>query len=157
MIKEFQGKYRFLSNFWMAPIVLFGSGTDGKPDDIAFSVEHAYQALKADNEEDYFKVLRAASPGEAKRLGKTIKIVSTWEESKLGIMSVLVQSKFEQHEELRKMLLETGDEELVEGNKWHDNYWGKCYCPKCDGWTGENKLGILLMAIRKEYKDKRDT
>jgi len=49
--------------------------------------------------------------------------------------------------DLKIMLLETGDAYLVEGNWWHDCYWGVCYCDKCMG-TGQNKLGDFLMAVR---------
>lgn len=35
-------------------------------------------------------------------------------------------------------------EELIEGNYWHDTYWGVC-----EG-VGENHLGKLLMEIRNE-------
>ena len=31
-------------------------------------------------------------------------------------------------EPLRSQLINTGDEELVEGNHWCDNYWGDCTC-----------------------------
>lgn len=49
---------------------------------------------------------------------------------------------------LKKKLLETGDAELIEGNYWHDNTWGQCYCPRCKNKIGENHLGKLLMKIR---------
>lgn len=36
----------------------------------------------------------------------------------------------------------TGNEMLVEGNNWHDKFWGVC------GGEGENHLGKMLMHIR---------
>ena len=42
---------------------------------------------------------------------------------------------------LKERLLKTGKEELVEGNTWHDNYWGNCTCEKCKNIAGQNKLG----------------
>ena len=42
----------------------------------------------------------------------------------------------------------TGLEEIVEGNYWHDNYWGNCTCDKCKNIEGQNKLGKILMKIR---------
>ena len=47
---------------------------------------------------------------------------------------------------LAKLLAETGEQELVEYNPWHDTYWGVC-----DG-VGQNKLGKLLMKVRGELK-----
>ena len=37
---------------------------------------------------------------------------------------------------------------LIEGNTWHDNYWGDCSCNRCKSKSGENMLGILLMELR---------
>ena len=50
--------------------------------------------------------------------------------------------------ELRDKLLETGDSVLIEGNTWHDNYWGNCSCAKCKDIEGKNMLGRLLMQVR---------
>ena len=46
------------------------------------------------------------------------------------------------------MLLLTGGAELIEGNHWHDNFWGICTCDKCWDKRQENQLGKLLMKIR---------
>ena len=43
-------------------------------------------------------------------------------------------------------LVETGTEELVEGNDWGDTYWGVCKG------TGKNMLGKILMEVREELK-----
>ena len=56
---------------------------------------------------------------------------------------------------LKEKLLATGNEKLEEGNWWHDNFWGNCYCPKCKNIEGVNKLGKLLMLLRKELKDEQ--
>jgi predicted NAD-dependent protein-ADP-ribosyltransferase YbiA (DUF1768 family) len=40
------------------------------------------------------------------------------------------------------LLAATSPAELIEGNTWHDTFWGVC-----DG-IGENNLGRLLMKIR---------
>ena len=53
--------------------------------------------------------------------------------------------------DLKRMLIETGDEELIEGNNWHDNFFGSCYCDRC-GNKGENNLGKILMKIRNNIK-----
>ena len=56
-----------------------------------------------------------------------------------------------------KFILDTGNEELIEGNWWHDNFWGSCNCEKCkerfpNG--GLNTLGNLLMKIGRRNKMK---
>ena len=54
--------------------------------------------------------------------------------------------KFSQSEELKKKLLDTGDQELIEGNYWNDTFWGVC-----EG-KGQNHLGKILMQIREELR-----
>jgi len=136
MIKEFQGQYRWLSNFWPSPFVLDG---------IHFpTVEHGYQAYKASDGQEFVRILDARSPGEAKRLGKRVKLRMNWEAIKDGVMLALVRAKFEQNPDLAAKLIATGDEELVEGNTWGDTYWGVCRG------VGQNKLGKILMNVRQE-------
>ena len=60
----------------------------------------------------------------------------------------VVRAKFDQHPDLAQKLLETGDEELVEGNTWGDRYWGVC------GGKGKNMLGKILMRVREELRRK---
>jgi predicted NAD-dependent protein-ADP-ribosyltransferase YbiA (DUF1768 family) len=55
-----------------------------------------------------------------------------------------------QDPKLRAMLLATGNEELIEGNTWHDNTWGDCSCDACKDIEGKNMLGKLLMKVRDE-------
>jgi hypothetical protein len=42
---------------------------------------------------------------------------------------------------------------LIEGNWWHDNFYGSCTCNKCVN-KGENNLGKILMKIREELLEK---
>jgi N-glycosidase YbiA len=57
-----------------------------------------------------------------------------------------VRAKFRQHDELRELLLSTGDEEIVE-HTTNDAYWA-------DGGDGGglNMLGKILMEIRAELR-----
>jgi predicted NAD-dependent protein-ADP-ribosyltransferase YbiA (DUF1768 family) len=75
------------------------------------------------------------TPGEAKKLARKLTaqgyLRKDWEQASLGIMEGLVRQKFSLYPTLREKLLATGDEELVEGNYWHDNFWGACSCRKC--------------------------
>ena len=67
-------------------------------------------------------------------------------------MCDILKIKFEDTA-LQDMLLNTGDAYLVEGNSWHDNYWGICLlksCPRCDDKKGRNKLGVFLMELREQ-------
>lgn len=59
-------------------------------------------------------------------------------------MEDIVRDKFTRNEDLKAMLLATGDEGLIEGNWWGDTFWGECKG------QGENHLGRILMKIRRE-------
>ena len=139
-IKGFRGERRFLSNFYQ-PAEVFGYRT----------VENAYQAGKCENKGLRGK-FKNISPGEAKQLGRRTALREDWEEIKLGVMLSLLKEKFTKHPKLRELLLATGDEELVEWNTWHDNFWGICTCSKCASGIhqSENHLGKLLMQIRRD-------
>lgn len=132
-ISSFTGDYRWLSNFHPCRIedggVEFGS------------VEAAYQSNKADNLDD-FLLFADLTPGQAKRLGREIKIRSDWDDIKVMVMHRLLIEKFWHHVNLRELLLNTGDLELIEGNNWGDTFWGVC------NGVGENMLGKLLMNVR---------
>lgn len=65
-IDDFNGPYRFLSNFHSASV---------RYDGIVFpTAEHAFQAQKAVRPEDLRLILGAPTPSEAKRLGHTVQI-----------------------------------------------------------------------------------
>ncbi len=132
-IDNFSGEFEFLSNF-------YGEG---------ITVEHKYQASKTFDTEWQVMIMRAETPGRAKRLGRKAPIRSDWEESKVQIMFDLVREKFKDPI-LKTKLIDTFPTELIEGNKWHDNFWGKCSCMKCRGTKQLNMLGFVLMTIRGE-------
>ncbi len=138
MISSFRDEYFFLSNFYPVEIKLDGI--------VYPNAESAFQAQKTLNVEERRKFSMLKNPVQAKRLGRKVKLRDDWEEVKLDIMTEVVSQKFLQHPHLIEMLLQTGDEELVEGNKWGDRFWGVCKG------KGENHLGKILMKIRDAYK-----
>jgi ribA/ribD-fused uncharacterized protein len=140
MITEFKDEYRFLSNFNSSPIVWKGTNWP--------TVEHAYQAAKTNDVSQRLTIQHAATPGKAKRLGRAVTLRKDWDTEKVPIMKVLVRKKFTQNIGLRMLLFITADEELAEGNHWHDNFWGNCLCNKCEHIKGKNMLGKILMEVR---------
>lgn len=132
MISAFRGRYDFLSNFYPG-----GRRT----------VEHHFQAAKCVNPEEAARILGAATPGEAKKLGRRVNLRPDWEAVKLVIMKELVRQKFTESHELTQKLLDTGDHELYEGNWWGDRFWGVD-----SRGEGENHLGKILMEVRAELK-----
>lgn len=143
VIDNFSGEYRWLSNFWASPAVYRGH--------IYPTAEHAYQAAKAllaGYAEVAEQIQQAETPGQAKRLGATVEQEPVnWRDGRgQQIMADLVASKF--RHDLRVQLLQTGDALLVEGNTWHDNFWGKCFCAGCYHRPSTNYLGVILMSVR---------
>lgn len=136
-IDEFIDEYYFLSNFYECPV---------KYHNIVYPhTESAFQAQKT-HDEKIRNIFTKITPSEAKRLGKNIYLRKDWNEIKDHKMYSICYAKFTQNPELREKLLDTQDAILIEGNKWHDTYWGK-YKNK-----GRNKLGKILMKIREELK-----
>jgi len=145
LIDSFKGRYSFLSNFY---------------DEGGLTNEHRFQGMKTDNVEARSRILRAATPSEAKRLGRIVRLRPDWEDVKDEMMEFTLRIKFAD-EDLCQKLIDTGDAVLIEGNWWGDRYWGACpgYVDgnnRWDGnretWYGENKLGKLLMKLREEYR-----
>ena len=82
-------------------------------------------------------------------MGRHVTLRPDWEEVKVDVMREGLRHKFK-NPSLRAKLLATGNEELMEGNTWHDNTWGNCVCQKCQNIPGRNMLGMLLMELRQE-------
>lgn len=143
-ITIFDGEYAFLSNFYPSPFEWHGVHYP--------TVEHFFQAAKANNQEDFEMVMREPNPGGAKHAGRNVQLRSDWEEIKDDVMLTALRCKFA-IPALRKKLLGTGKHYLLEGNTWHDNYWGACKCPNCIDKHQYNKLGILLMKVRDEIQE----
>lgn len=141
VIRQFKDEYEKFSNFY--PCTVYFEGRHYP------TVEHAYVASKTKDEMFRIKIskLSAKQAGLAKRLGRKVKIRKDWELVKFSIMKRLLMQKFSQHE-FKKLLLSTGNKFIIEGNYWHDNIWGDCYCEKCKNITGRNMLGKMLMEIR---------
>lgn len=140
VIDGFEGKYSFLSNFYASEINFMCHKYK--------TAEHAYQAAKAVDLGDRNHIIEAPTPDQAKLIGRKIKIRSDWEQIKDKVMYAVVEEKFRYNDFLRKKLLDTGNATLIEGNWWHDNYWGDCHCPKCKNIPGQNHLGKILMQVR---------
>lgn len=116
-----------------------------------YSVESAYQAQKCLYEKDRIIFTKIKDPVEAKRLGGVITKRKDWDKIKLNIMKELLEIKFSQNYFIQK-LLDTNDSILIEGNDWHDNFYGVCRCDQCKYLYQNNFLGKILMNIREERK-----
>jgi len=135
-ITEFQGEYRWLSNHVIAKVTY---------DEHVFpTVEHAYvysKTLVKEEQELFLAEMNELSPGQAKRLGKSLTLRPDWESVRLDIMRDLTRQKYN-IPYYRDKLLSTGDAEIIEGNDWGDTFWGHFKG------VGENNLGKIIMETR---------
>ncbi len=163
-IDSFTGVWAFLSNFHPGEVRLWVT-VDGMihtrevPDakvEAYGSLECAYQASKTLDAKKREKFTYFIKPNKAKQMGQELKLRPDWEEVKIGIMRDLLIQKFKPSI-LRRKLLSTFQAELIEGNYWHDTFWGLCDGSgrhwKCPGHEpyGDNWLGKLLMEVRRHY------
>lgn len=132
-------------------------------DGITFpTVQHYLQWSKAKqfgDKEAETKILKTKSPKSVKTYGD--KVVGfkedEWAEKQDGVMAIALKAKFMQHPELKAKLLSTGDKPIGEANA-RDKYWSigtgadtaKAKIPS--KWPGKNRLGQLLMDLRKDLK-----
>jgi len=113
--------------------------------------EHAYQAGKASKPAVREWILNAPTPSLAAMAAHGLyvwDVVPNWVEIKFDRMRAVLRAKFEQHADLKDLLISTGDARLVEAgtvNNAVNRLWGQV-----DG-KGENMLGVMLMELRSEY------
>lgn len=113
------------------------------------TLENAFQAAKLDDLEVQIREqFLHIGPGDAKRLGRTVKLRKDWESIKLDVMEQMLRQKFKEGTFLARQLIETGLAELIEGGVG-DDFWGVDKNGK-----GFNHLGRLLMKIRAELQAK---
>jgi ribA/ribD-fused uncharacterized protein len=106
------------------------------------------QAQKFAGEPDEEEIRLANKPMLAAQMGRERNrpLRPDWEAVKERVMLEALRAKFTQHDDLKAILLGTGDAMLVEHTA-NDSYWG-------DGWdgSGRNRLGALLMQLRAELR-----
>lgn len=134
---SFRGDRFFLSNYSPSPVTCWG---------ITFpTAEHAFQACKVrpDHNAERLRtfISRLATAAEAKYFGRGVWLPDDWMQTRVGHMDRVLERKFA-IVPLRKLLIATGDDPLVEENEWGDTFWGMC------NGRGLNILGNLLMKHR---------
>jgi len=147
----YEQEFYVLSNFSSFNVVL---------NSVRFATaEHAYHYSKFNYEthdSDIHRTLKeikaeihaANSAHAAFQLGQTNKHLRypKWDSIKFQTMLTILRLKVDQHEYVKKKLMETGDRELIE-NSWRDDIWGWG-----ENRNGQNALGKLWMLVRQEYK-----
>jgi ribA/ribD-fused uncharacterized protein len=135
--------YGVFSNLYPSPV---------KFEDVLYpTAEHAYQAGKARKPEVRDWILSAPSPALAAMAAHglyTWDVTPKWAEIKFDRMRRVLRAKFEQHPDLRRILLSTGEARLVEVGTVDNavnRLWGEV------NGVGQNMLGVMLMELRAEF------
>lgn len=121
------------------------------------SSEQIYQFMKAEAHDCTGKarrILLAYDAFAAKKIGDSIEEKETWTEKREQIMIEIVRAKFQQNEDLRQQLIDTGKKTLQEATL--DQYWGigsglRSKITRESAGKGENRMGHILMQIRTEF------
>jgi ribA/ribD-fused uncharacterized protein len=115
----------------------------------------AKKALRYGDNETYNKIMNAHSPKEQKALGRLVKKFDAddWDSCCMKIVYDGNLLKYSQNEELRKVLLATGNKTIAEASPV-DKIWGIGLAPDNPkafdkkNWKGTNYLGLVLMNVR---------
>ncbi len=136
-------KNGFFSNYASFPVNL-----DGKTWPTA---EHYVQARQFKDKNLEEEVVKYKSASIAVRIcrEKGTNPRKDWDKVKDDVMYKAIKAKFSQHDALREKLLATGESPIVHYSPEND-YWGD----GGDG-SGKNKMGKILMKVRKELTPKQ--
>ena len=141
MISSFRGEHAFLANSYPCDIEIDG---------ICYAcAESAFLASRCAYKTDR-KRFAGLSAADARKISGNFTERSDWKDSWVSSLREVLTLKFSDGGLLRR-LLNTGEEELVYENTWNDTLLGKC------GGKGENRLGPLLMELRREAKQKNES
>lgn len=136
----YEGKYYSFSNFSSHEVIFLGKRYK--------TAEHCYQSQKFTDAGIKAEIESTPSSFLAKKVSHSHddKKRKDWENVKMDIMKQIITEKVKQYEEIKELLLETGDTEIIDNTPF-DYYWAIGE----DG-TGKNMIGKILMDIRKEIK-----
>ena len=135
-------KYGCFSNFYEGPYII--------DDKVWPTTEHYFAAMKSEDEKEREAICKAATPLDAKRMGRVVKLRPDWEDVKYEIMLDALRAKFGNNAKLKEILLSTGDALIYEDSPT-DKVWGTG--EKGGVGTGQNLLGKALMQVRQELVD----
>ena len=135
--------------------------TNSSGEELHFTTSEQYmmyhKALLMKDNEIAEKTLQAETPADAKKLGREVRNFNqdVWNDNCDRVVEQGQYLKFGQNEDLKKVLLATGDREIVETSP-NDTFWGIGFNTEdaeahVDEW-GENKLGKALERARERLR-----
>jgi ribA/ribD-fused uncharacterized protein len=144
-VPSFRNELFFLSNMYPSPFIV---GTTTYK-----TSEHFFQAYLTENYADFQAVLDAPDGWAAKRVAKKLRRCASYKNIRIAVMAQALMFKFLAHSDILQKLLSCRDDQLIETNNWHDNFWGCCVCAMCEPLPKQNKLGELLKLTRNYFAE----
>ena len=147
-VVPFAGASDVLSNFYPCELKAFGVTHR--------SSEHAFQYVKAVRSGDIPRanaIQSAPTALDAKRIGKTISASKSFEDSKLELMTEIIQAKFDQIPKFRESMSKAKKSGSVFVEATYDDYWASgldksgTIHTRPSSWPGQNKLGEILATV----------
>lgn len=125
--------------------------------------EQFMMAMKATTFQDDFclrKILESDNPSEQKKYGRMVRNYNDeqWTKVRYNFVVQGNYAKFSQNQDLKKILLDTGNKILVEASPY-DKIWGIGMDGKnpdrfnMSKWKGQNLLGKALMEVRERLRN----
>ena len=144
----------YLSNWYKCRFSVFGTGYNC----LEQYMMHQ-KALLFGDPETAMKIMTTTDPDTIRTLGRQVKNFDNvvWNGTRQIIVYNGLLAKYSQNQNLRKMLLATGDSILVECAS-SDTIWANglnIQDPKCNNikdWKGQNLLGFATMLVRDELR-----
>ncbi len=140
--------YGAFSNLYRRTIVFEG--------EVFATSEHAYQAGKARKPAVRKWLMDAPTPALLAMAAHGLyywDVAPGWSSTKFDRMRAVLRAKFTQHEDLRELLLSTGNAKLIETATVDNDVnrlWGEVKG------VGKNMLGVLLMELRDDLREDAD-
>ena len=146
----YQSEFAPFSNFYPCQIRI------GKH--MFFCAEQAYQFLRAKTLKRDLAAIRIYLSRDVrfiKQAGEELGTSEAWEAQQLDVMYGCIKKKFDQNQELKTLLLKSGELELVEATP--NMLWGcgatlSSNVLRHHNWPGKNRHGEILMTVREELR-----
>ena len=103
------------------------------------------------------KIVQGSNPVQCRHLGRQVKKINAdkWFQDSPLIPSEIAEAFYEQHSDLKKILLDTGKKKIVFCGV-REKFWGTGLSMRNEAasdsakWKGQNELGDIFMALRQK-------
>ena len=134
------GPYGQFSNWWLCPVKIYNRTFVSSEQALMYAKAMMFSDTEVAN-----KILQTDHQAKIKALGREVKNFDnvTWDLHKSAVMEEILLAKFSQNEDLKQLLINTGNDYIIEDSPL-DYIWGIG-----KDRSGQNLLGKALMRVRR--------